>query len=574
MKFIIGLGCHSEVVYSILLLTYGDEEVIKFISYPGSLSIGKFPDLIRENYAGGIDQLSPELMAESEFIIGIGDNQIRKQIADHYPKLKYINAIHPKTTILSNVKMGVGNVICPGVVIQTGSFLGNHNIINTNTSIDHHCTVRDYCHIAPSCALCGNVKLYDGVFITVGCSIVPQVKIKAWSFYKANSLIKTSTAPIQMYEPMLDNYKESALDAINSGWISFLGKYVDLASEKFKEITGAKNVVLVNNGTSATHCLFLALRYKHPEIKKIYVPNNVYVAAWNCALMEYGPEQLEVMKIDPETWNIRTDEESIKSLSPNSAVLIVHNIGNIINVPRLKSIRPDLIFVEDNCEGLFGQYDGSYTATTSATLCSSISFFGNKTITSGEGGAVVTADKELAEYLHKTCHQGITSQRYIHDVLGYNYRMTNIQAGFLYDQFCDHENIIEVKRKIFDRYETLLKSLIERGLVQLQKTEEGTSRAHWMFALRIPNNSSYDQFNQYMSAQGIDVRPLFYPIGHHEHLKTVKTLESQWPRRLNQECAMLPSSPTLTLKEQEYIVEMLEKYILTSEFCHCKNIKT
>jgi perosamine synthetase len=565
MKYIIVLGCHSEVVYSIL--TYGvnhvEDEEIKFVSYPSKISIDKFPDLIKNNYGGGLDMLSIQQHNDCEFIIGIGDNQIRKQIVDHYPNLNYINAIHPKTTLLSNIKMGVGNVICPGAVIQTGSELGNHNIINTNTSVDHHCIIRDYCHIAPSCALCGNVKLYDGVFIAVGCSIVPQVKIKAWSFYKANSLIKTSTAPIQMYEPMLDNYKESALDAINSGWISSLGKYVALAGDKFKEITGAKNVILVNNGTSATHCLFLALKYRHPEITKIYVPNNVYVAAWNCALMEYDETQIEVMKINPETWNISTDEDYIKSLSLNSAVLIVHNIGNIINVPRLKSIRPDLIFVEDNCEGLFGKYGDSYTSTTSATLCSSISFFGNKTITSGEGGAVITSDQDLADYLHKTCHQGITKQRYIHDVLGYNYRMTNIQAGFLYDQFCDHENIIEVKKRIFDRYHTLLQPLILSGQIKLQQSEADTSRAHWMFALRIPNNISYDRFNQYMSAQGIDVRPLFYPIGEHEHLKLIKVNESEWPTKLNNECAMLPSSPTLTLKEQEYIVQMLKQYILS-----------
>ena len=94
--------------------------------------------------------------------------------------------------------------------------------------------------------------------------------------------------------------------------------------------------------------------------------------------MEYKEEQLEIMKINPDTLNIDTNEDYINTLDKNSCVLIVHNLGNIINVPRLKRIRPDLIFIEDNCEGLFGKYEEEYSGCSKYSLCSAVSFYANK----------------------------------------------------------------------------------------------------------------------------------------------------------------------------------------------------
>jgi perosamine synthetase len=551
MKIIIGIGCHSEVVYSILQ----DKANIKFLSYPTKVDIKDMSQLVSQNYLGGIDEFINH--NDHEYIIGIGDNKIRQKIADEYTSLNYINAIHPKSIIADNTTIGKGNVICAGAVIETGTIIGNHNIINTNASINHHNKIHDFCHIAPNCALCGNVELFDGVFVGTGSSIVPKIKIKPLSFIKAHSLIKESTNIIPMYEPYIDNYKKSAMDAIQSGWISSQGKYVTMANEKLKNILGAKYLFLVNNGTSATHCLFIALKYKYPNINKIYIPNNVYVAVWNCALMEYSKDQLEVMKINPQTWNMCTDDEYIMSLDTNSAVVVVHNVGNIINVCRLKKLRPDIIFVEDNCEGLFGKYENIYTGTSDATLCTSISFFANKTITTGEGGAVITSDKDLYEYLFKTCHQGMTKKRYVHDVFGYNYRITNIQAAFLYDQLCDYEKIINLKKTIFERYVKLLDPLIKNKKIHLQQSEQNTEKAQWMFALQI-FNSTYEKVQSFLNNKGIDVRPMFYQISVHKHLEDIKQHDQE--DKFDTECIMLPSYPTLKSEEQEYIVNCIRKY--------------
>ncbi len=370
------------------------------------------------------------------------------------------------------------------------------------------------------------------------------------------------TSMIMIYEPNIKNYTKSAIDAITSGWISNHGIYIEKATNLLKNTVGAKHVILMANGTVATHCLFISLKYKHPQIKKIYIPNNCYVAAWNSVLAEYPMEDLEVMKMDIDTWNINTSIEYVNSLEVNSAVLIVHNLGNIVNVPRLKKLRPDLIFIEDNCEGVFGKYDGIFSGTSETTLCSSVSFYGNKIITTGEGGAFVTNDTEIYEYIKKVYSQGMSSQRYIHDTFAYNYRMTNIEAGFLFDQLSDLDNILANKKRIFDGYENLLQDLINEGKIKLFKSENNTEFSRWIFALRLVGNvKSMAELTDYFKANNVDIRPFFYPIECHGHLKDIKYEYDEIAHLLNREIIMIPSSPGMSIDEQKYVISIIDKLV-------------
>lgn len=370
---------------------------------------------------------------------------------------------------------------------------------------------------------------------------------------------------IPIYQPNVTKYTASAIEAIRSGWISNHGEYVEKATTLLKSIVGVKHCILMANGTCATHCLFLALKYKYPTISKIYVPNNCYVAAHNAALMEYEKHSLEVMCMDLYTWNIDVREDVIRLLDPNSAVLIVHNLGNIVNVPRLKRLRPDLIFVEDVCEGLFGKYEGAFAGMSHSTLCSSASFYGNKIITSGEGGAFFTNDDDVYNYVKSVYSQGMSSTRYLHNIHAYNYRMTNVQAAFLYDQFSDLEAILCQKREVFNSYTTLLAGLIQSGKVALFCREDSTESADWMFAVRIVGNQrSIEETSQYFQEAGVDIRPFFYPIWSHSHLIDMNNSQENdcVPETLNREVIMIPSSPTITAEEQIRVVTAISKFAL------------
>ena len=369
---------------------------------------------------------------------------------------------------------------------------------------------------------------------------------------------------IPIYKPYLSKYKTAPIDAINSEWISNHGKYIDLATNKLKETLNAKHVILMANGTVATHCLFKALRYKHPTVSKIYVPNNVYVAVYNCALMEYDIDNLEILKINEHTWNMEEDAEYLMTLEPNSAVVIVHNIGGIVNVDRMKHLRPDLVLIEDNCEGIFGKYNGKYTGTSDNILCSSMSFYGNKTITSGEGGAFITHDDDLHRYIKKVFSQGMSSKRFVHDVHAYNYRMTNVQAAFLYEQLNDITCILELKKRIFHNYISLLEDEIKDNEISLQSIDSNCEKANWMFTIKLMNNcKSIEEVNDYFIENGIEIRPFFYPYHAHSHLKTIidRTNHHVVSEKLNKSIIMLPSYPELTFKEQEYIVSKVKNLV-------------
>jgi perosamine synthetase len=361
---------------------------------------------------------------------------------------------------------------------------------------------------------------------------------------------------IPIYIPYLDKYKNSALIAISTNWISNYGVFVKNAEEKLKKILNVKHCILMNNGTAATHCLLLALKYKHPNIKKIYIPNNVFVAPWNCVLMEYQKENIEVMKINPLTLNADTSEEYIKSLEKNSAVLIVHNLGNIVNVLRLKRIRPDIIFIEDNCEGNFGKYEDIYSGTSESSLCSAVSFYANKTLTTGEGGAFFTNDDKVYEYIKSIYSHGMTNKRYIHNKVAYNYRMTNVQAAFLYDQLNDLDHILTLKENLFKNYDKLLEKALKEGKIIKLESEENTISATWMYCIVI-HGLDFKSLENYMNEKMVQIRPFFYDIRKHDHLKDIKV---DYPEIANSGI-MLPSYPGLKEEQQEYIVNCLYNYL-------------
>ena len=341
---------------------------------------------------------------------------------------------------------------------------------------------------------------------------------------------------IPIYTPRIST--ESAKDALESGWISSQGPYLEKARKLLASTLHVPHVVLMNNGTSATHMLLKALKFKHPEVTTIYAPNNVFIAVWNTILYEYPSDAMKILDMDPTTLNMRTDESYIQSLDKGAAVMIVHNVGNIINVPRLKRLRPDLIFIEDNCEGLFGKYEGIYSGTSPASLCSAVSFFANKTITCGEGGAFFTHDKDLHDYIHCMIHHGASSERYVYNVLGYNYRMTNIQAALLHDQLLQVESVRADKHAIFEEYSRQLKDH-----VIVPTPEVDTNPSEWMFVCGI--KADYSKLHDYMSKNGIDIRPFFYDIGRHAHLSDVKHSSMN----LTHTYFMLPSYPDLTIEQ-------------------------
>lgn len=379
--------------------------------------------------------------------------------------------------------------------------------------------------------------------------------VQIWIMGRLFKEVTKHTDMIPIYKPYLP--KESlkyAYDAIESGWVSSLGQYKNIASNKLCKLMGIKHCLLVCNGTVATHLLIKALKYRHPKAKKIIIPNNVYIAAYNSLLFD-NENEFEIYPIDSnlKTWNCDYSNLPFEP-DENTVFFIVHNMGNIVNVPQLKQKYSKSIFIEDNCEGIFGEYDSKPSGTES--LCSSLSFFGNKNITTGEGGAILTNDTELYYHLNKIHGQGQSEIKFVHDILGYNFRMTNVHAALLLGQLDLYDYIKEKKKEIFKLYKNYLNGI--QGIFW-QSEEENCSHSMWMFGIRIENNKSYEQSKKFFDAAGIETRPLFYPISSHKHLNHIKC-ENKNATTLNNECLILPSYPELKDIEIEYICDTVKKY--------------
>jgi perosamine synthetase len=368
---------------------------------------------------------------------------------------------------------------------------------------------------------------------------------------------------IPVYKPYLSSGSlKYAHEALDSTWLSSQGKFLSIVTEKLQDLLGMPYIILLNNGTSACHLAAKSL-YKmylpSGEKKQIIVPNNVYVAAWNAFLFD---KDYELIPIDAnlDTWNFDLDELDKKITQfPQADVLIVHNIGNVINVPKLQQKYPNTNFVEDNCEGFLGKYDGKLTGT--ASMATAISFFGNKNLTSGEGGAFITNFESAYEYAKCLQGQGQSDKRFVHKELGYNYRMTNVQAAILCGQLECMSDIVNLKHDVFETYNQAFK---DRDDVKIQSIADGTTKANWMFGVRVPGQLCYEAAELCFKMNGIEIRPMFYSISSHDHLKSHPDIfgcDCTNADLLNKECFILPSFPELSKEEQQYIIDKVNAYV-------------
>ena len=375
---------------------------------------------------------------------------------------------------------------------------------------------------------------------------------------------------IPVYKPYFTKKTLSyAHDAIDSEWVSSIGYYIKAAEDKLKELLDVKFVLLVNNGTSATH---LVAKTMGDRVSKIFVPNSVYVAAWNSLLFDYPESFLNFIEPDLETWNFDLkkldieidkyknsftllDEQFIES---GIGILVVHNVGNPIDVIELKKKYKNCKIIEDNCEGFLGKYSGKYTGTES--IASSISFYGNKNITSGEGGAFITNNETHYENAKLYHGQGQSSKRFVHTIIGNNYRMTNVQAALLYGQLELLPEITEMKNENFEFYRKELSQIEE---IRFQKVADNCLHSNWMFGIRLLNSPGFDVANKFFNLKGVDIRPMFYPASEHEYLNKTKnkTIKSTNSELLSKECFILPSFPSLTKQEKELVVETVKQFI-------------
>ena len=356
-----------------------------------------------------------------------------------------------------------------------------------------------------------------------------------------------------VYKPELTGNEQAYVkECLDSTWISSKGKYVTLFEDKFSEYLGVKYATTVSNGTVALHLALLALGIGPGD--EVIVPTFTYIASVN-AIAYVGATPVFVDS-DEGSWNIDDKQITNKITQKTKAILVVHLYGNPCEMDSICNIcsRHNLMLIEDVAEAFGSQYKGKFLGEFGDI--STFSFFGNKTITTGEGGMVISNNKGLIDRVSHLKSQAVSASReYWHDEIGFNYRMTNICAAIGVAQLENADNIIKKKQLVAEWYKLELK---ETG-ISFPLEDNNLVNTYWMVSVLLENEQLKTGLRNHLKICGIETRPFFYPSHIQPAFKSVEKFpiaESISLRGLN-----LPSYPGLTQDNIRCIGNNIKDYL-------------
>ena len=357
-----------------------------------------------------------------------------------------------------------------------------------------------------------------------------------------------------VYQPFLSgNEKKYVIECIDSTWISSKGKFINEFEKKFADYLGVEHAASVSNGTVALHVALLALGIGPDD--EVIVPTFTYIASVNS--ITYTGAAPVFVDSNASTWQMDIADTRKKITPKTKAILAVHLYGHPCEIEELRKIADEnnIFLIEDTAEALGSEYEGRKVGTFGDI--STFSFFGNKTITTGEGGMVVTNDKELYEKCVHIKGQGLAKNaEYWHDIIGYNYRMTNICAAIGLAQLERVEEIIKSKREIAKWYKDHLKEL---PLIFHDELDKRFFSTYWMISILVQDAVTRQNLRKHLADNGIETRPAFHPV--HTMPMYVKpgyqfpVAEDLGTRGIN-----LPSYPGLTKEDVKFISNMIRKF--------------
>jgi len=357
---------------------------------------------------------------------------------------------------------------------------------------------------------------------------------------------------IPLYRPYLSgSERDYVLQCVDSTWISYRGEFVSRFETDFGNFVGIRHATTVCNGTVALHLALVALGVGPGD--EVIVPTLTYVASVN-AIVHCGAKPVFVDSLQG-TWQVDPSDIRRKITDRTKAVMVVHIYGGACDMEEISSIcrTRHLCLIED-CAEAFGTYFADQHVGTFGDIAT-FSFFGNKTITTGEGGMVVTNDARLIAKAYHLKTQGVAPNReYWHDVAGYNYRMTNICAALGVAQLEHAEQILAMKRQVASWYHQKLSGLP----VTLQSEPERCRQSWWMNSLLTNDAGERDSLREVLRVEGVETRPFFYPahvLPHYADGLHFPMAEFLSARGIN-----LPSFPQLLERDVDRVCDAIRRF--------------
>lgn len=314
---------------------------------------------------------------------------------------------------------------------------------------------------------------------------------------------------ISVLEPLLGgNELQYVTECIKTNWISSQGKYVNKFEDEIKAYTGSKYALAVSNGTVALHLALVSLGIGPGD--EVIVPDITFGATLNAVVLT-GAKPV-ILDVESNTWNLSV-KLLAKYITPKTkAIMPVHIYGVPCNMPEIMILakKNDLLVIEDCAEALGSKINNVHVGTFGDI--GTFSFFGNKVITCGEGGAIIFNDAGTYHKAKILRDHGMTpGKRYWHDIAGFNYRLTNLQAAVGCAQFEQLSDFREKRKQVFSWYE---KYLLASDFFEVQNLLPGYQPSYWLFTAKLKEHCliSRDDLIEKLSKVGIDTRPVFYPM--------------------------------------------------------------
>lgn len=361
---------------------------------------------------------------------------------------------------------------------------------------------------------------------------------------------------VALHEPTFNEKEiEYVTDCIKTGWVSSVGSYVTRFEEDLAKFVGVKRAVAVVNGTAALHIALKVAGVKADD--EVLMPSLTFIATANAvsylqAIPHFVDVNMKTLGVDPfklekylqrmaelrngELYNKQTNRR-IKALVP------MHTFGHPCMMDELVTLcdQYKLVLVEDAAESLGSYYKGKHTGTFGKV--SAMSFNGNKIITSGGGGAILTDDEVLADYAKHLTTTAKVSHRweFIHDEIGFNYRMPNINAALGCAQLEKVSQFIEQKRNLADFYGKLVAKF--EG-VQVFKEPDNTKSNYWLQTILLNGQLNRDAILELLNGQGVMSRPIWTPMNELKMFKHFPMMDLTVTELLKKKIINIPSTPT------------------------------
>ena len=313
---------------------------------------------------------------------------------------------------------------------------------------------------------------------------------------------------IPVAAPVLEgNEKTYVLDCLDSTWISSSGKYLDRFEAAFAEFCGVSEAIACSNGTTALHLALLGLDLGPGD--EVIVPTLTFVATANA--VTYCGARPVFVDVDPETWTIDPAAVEAKITPRTKGIIVVHLFGHPADMDPIGAIarRHGLFVLEDAAQAHGAEYRGRRTGSLSELA--TFSFFGNKIVTTGEGGMVTTSDRGLATRMRMLRTHGMDpNRRYWHPVIGYNYRMTNVAAAIGLAQLERVQWQLDRRQELAAWYR---EELAHTGVLTLHAERDWCRHVWWMFSVLVGEAAGdRDTIMATLRSRGIETRPFVHPL--------------------------------------------------------------